>query len=101
MSSGEVVRYIARHGSKCGVKAVLIGTVPHIMVKSDKNPNGNTIDGFAEIRAGVASNRSQFCKDLAVPYFGLNRPSVRTPQGTVFQRSLKSGFCVFRPIRTL
>src|SRR5271163_3814750 len=71
---GEVVRYIARHGSRRVAKAVLIGAVPPIMVKSDKNPNGTPIEEFDKIRAAVANDRSQFYKDLAVPFFGFNRP---------------------------
>ena len=71
---GEVVRYIGRHGSKRVAKAVLISAVPPIMVKSDKNPQGTPLENFDQIRAGVTSNRSQFYKDLAVPFFGFKSP---------------------------
>jgi len=80
---GEVVRYIARHGSRRVAKAVLIGAVPPIMVKSDKNPNGTPIEEFDKIRAAVANDRSQFYKDLAVPFFGFNRPGATASQGTI------------------
>jgi non-heme chloroperoxidase len=80
---GEVVHYIARHGSKRVAKAVLIGAVPPIMVKSDKNPQGTPIENFDQIRAGVASNRSQFYRDLAVPFFGFNRAGAAVSQGTI------------------
>jgi non-heme chloroperoxidase len=80
---GEVVRYIARHGSKRVAKAALVSAVPPIMVKSDKNPNGTPIEEFDKIRAGVAGNRSQFYKDLAVPFFGFNRPGAPVSQGII------------------
>jgi non-heme chloroperoxidase len=80
---GEVVHYIARHGSKRVAKAVLISAVPPIMVKSEKNPQGIAIEEFDKIRAGVTSNRSQFYKDLAVPFFGFNRPGAAVVQGTI------------------
>jgi non-heme chloroperoxidase len=80
---GEVVHYIAKHGSKRVLKAVLISAVPPIMVKSKKNPLGTPIENFDKIRAGVATNRSQFYRDLAVPFFGFNRPGADISQGTI------------------
>jgi len=80
---GEVVHYIGRHGSKRVAKAVLISAVPPIMVKSDKNPQGTPIEEFDKIRAGVLNNRTQFYKDLAVPFFGFNRPGAVTSQGII------------------
>lgn len=80
---GEVVRYIARHGAKRVAKAVLVSAVPPVMVKSEKNPLGTPIEEFDKIRAGVAENRSQFYKDLAVPFFGFNRPGTTVSQGTI------------------
>jgi non-heme chloroperoxidase len=64
-------------------KVVLIGAVPPIMVKTENNPNGLPMSVFDGIRAGVASNRSQFYKDLAVPFFGFNRPNAKVSQGTI------------------
>ena len=70
---GEVARYIGRHGTKRVAKAVLIGAVPPIMVKSDKNPDGVPISVFDDIRAGYTQNRSQFYMDLTLPFYGYNR----------------------------
>jgi non-heme chloroperoxidase len=78
---GEVARYIGRHGSKRVAKAVLISAVPPIMVKSDKNPGGLPIDVFDGIRAGVVNDRSQFYKDLSMPFFGYNRPGAKISEG--------------------
>src|SRR5712692_863288 len=64
---GEVARYIGRHGTKRVAKAVLIGGVPPLMLKTPANPNGTPIDAFDQIRAGVQADRSQFWKDLSMP----------------------------------
>ena len=64
---GEVARYIGRHGTKRVAKAVLIGAVPPIMLKTTANPGGLPIEVFDQIRAGVLADRSQFCKDLSAP----------------------------------
>ncbi len=78
---GEVAHYIARHGSKRVAKAVLVSAVPPIMVKTAANPGGLPIDVFDGIRASVASNRPQFYKDLAVPFYGFNRAGAKVSQG--------------------
>jgi non-heme chloroperoxidase len=78
---GEVVRYIARHGSKRVAKAVLIGAVPPLMLKTAANPGGTPIEVFDRFRAGVASNRAQFFKDLTIPFYGYNRPEARISEG--------------------
>ncbi|GJG94890.1 alpha/beta fold hydrolase [Cupriavidus pauculus] len=80
---GEVARYIGRHGTKRVAKAVLIGAVPPTMAKSAAYPNGLPLEVFDNIRKGVAENRSQFYKDLAVPFFGFNRPNAKVSQGTI------------------
>ena len=80
---GEVAHYIGRHGTKRVSKAVLIGAVPPQMVKSPTNPGGLPMDVFDGIRKNVAENRSQFYKDLAVPFFGFNRPNAKVQQGTI------------------
>jgi len=80
---GEVAHYIGRHGTKRVAKAVLIGAVPPIMLKTEANPGGLPMDVFDGIRKGVADNRSQFYKDLAVPFFGFNRPDAKVAQGTI------------------
>ena len=78
---GEVVRYIGRHGTKRVAKAVLIGAVPPLMLKTDANPGGLPIAVFDGIRAGVLADRSQFFKDLAVTFYGANRPGSTVSQG--------------------
>jgi non-heme chloroperoxidase len=78
---GEVARYIGRHGSKRVAKAVLIGAVPPLMLKTAANPGGLPIEVFDQIRAGVRSDRSQFFKDLSVPFYGANRANSKVSQG--------------------
>ena len=67
---GEVARYIGRHGAKRVAKAVLIAAVPPLMLKTEANPNGLPIKVFDDIRAGVLADRSQFFKDLTMPFYG-------------------------------
>src|SRR5580692_10241018 len=78
---GEVARYIGRHGSKRVAKAVLIGAVPPIMLKTAANPGGLPMSVFDGIRAGVQADRSQFFKDLSEPFYGANRPGAKVSQG--------------------
>jgi non-heme chloroperoxidase len=78
---GEVARYIGRHGNKRVKKAVLIGAITPVMLKSDKNPGGLPISVFDDIRAGVAADRSQFFKDLSLPFYGYNNPDAKPSQG--------------------
>ena len=77
---GEVARYLGRHGSKRVAKAVLIGAVPPLMLKTEKNPGGLAISVFDEIRAGVALNRAQFYKDITLPFYGYNRPGAKVSE---------------------
>ena len=78
---GEVARYIGRHGTKRVAKAVLIGAVPPLMLKTSANPGGLPIDVFDGIREGVRSDRSQFFKDLTMPFYGYNRPGAKVSEG--------------------
>jgi non-heme chloroperoxidase len=78
---GEVARYIGRHGTKRVAKAVLIGAVPPVMVKSAKNPSGTPIEAFDQIRANVLNDRSQFFKDLTMPFYGYNRQGAKISEG--------------------
>ena len=78
---GEVVRYIARHGQKRVAKVVLISAVPPLMLKTDKNPGGLPLSVFDELRASVANNRSQFFKDLSLPFYGYNKPGAKISEG--------------------
>ncbi|MCT7308862.1 alpha/beta fold hydrolase [Ralstonia wenshanensis] len=80
---GEVAHYIGRHGTKRVARAVLIGAVPPIMLKTAANPKGLPMDVFDGIRKGVTDNRSQFYRDLATPFFGFNRPGAKVSQGTI------------------
>jgi non-heme chloroperoxidase len=67
---GEVARYIGRHGTKRVAKAVLIGAVPPVMLKSETNPGGTPMAAFDDIRAGLVKDRSQFYLDLTMPFYG-------------------------------
>src|ERR1051325_9719311 len=71
---GEVVRYIGRHGTSRVAKVVLVGAVPPVMVSTDAWPGGLDISVFDAIRKGVFDNRSNFYLELAIPFFGMNRP---------------------------
>ena len=78
---GEVARYIGRHGTKRVAKAVLIGSVTPLMLKTAANPSGLPIDAFDKIRAGVLSDRSQFFKELTMPFYGYNRAGAKISEG--------------------
>jgi non-heme chloroperoxidase len=78
---GEVARYIGRHGIKRVAKAVLIGAVPPLMLKTPANPGGLPIDAFNQIRSAVLADRSQFFKDLSAPFYGANRQGSKVSQG--------------------
>jgi non-heme chloroperoxidase len=79
---GEVARYIGRHGTSRVAQAVLVSSVPPLMVKRDDNPGGVPIDVFDGLRAGSLADRSQLYKDLAAgPFFGGNRPGAKVSQG--------------------
>ena len=78
---GEVTRYIGRHGTKRVAKAVLIGAIPPLMVKTPSNPGGLPIEVFDQLRAGVHGDRSQLFKDLSMPFYGYNRPGAKVSEG--------------------
>ncbi|WP_329225078.1 alpha/beta hydrolase [Streptomyces sp. NBC_00111] len=78
---GEVTRYIGRHGTARVGKAVLLGAVPPLMLRTDANPEGLPIEAFDTIRAGVSTDRSQFYADLSLPFYGFNRPGATVSQG--------------------
>jgi non-heme chloroperoxidase len=79
---GEITRYIGRHGTSRVAKAVLVGAVPPLMLKTEANPGGLPIEVFDGIRAGTAADRSQFFMDLTLPFYGGNRPGSKLTQGT-------------------
>ena len=78
---GEVARYVARHGKGRVDKAVLIGAVPPIMLKSDKNPGGLPIEVFDKFRAALAANRAQFYREVPTPFYGYNRQGAQVSEG--------------------
>jgi non-heme chloroperoxidase len=92
---GEVARYIGRHGTKRVAKAVLIGAVPPLMLKTETNPGGLPMKVFDDIRAGVLADRSQFFKDLSGPFYGANRSGAEVSQGlrdSFWRQGMQAGF---------
>src|SRR5213594_2849462 len=92
---GEVVRYIGRHGTKRVAKAVLIGAVPPLMLRTAANPGGLPMEAFDELRASVLADRSQFFKDLTDPFYGANRPGAKVSQGlrdSFWLQGMQAGF---------
>ena len=83
---GEVARYVARYGQPQGrvAKAVLVSSVPPLMVKTKDNPGGTPIEVFDDLRAALAANRAQFYIDVASgPFYGFNRPNAKISQGVI------------------
>jgi non-heme chloroperoxidase len=78
---GEVARFIGRHGTSRLAKAVLLGAVPPLMLKTEANPGGLPIEVFDGIRAGTFNDRSQFYQDLTMPFYGYNREGAKISQG--------------------
>ena len=92
---GEVARYIGRYGTKRVAKAVLIGAVPPLMLKTATNPDGLPLKVFDEIRANVLADRSQFFKDLTTPFYGANRAGAKVSQGlrdSFWRQGMQAGF---------
>ncbi|RPE43049.1 non-heme chloroperoxidase [Streptomyces sp. Ag109_O5-1] len=79
---GEVTRYIGRHGTSRVAKAVLLGAIPPLMLKTEANPEGLPMDVFDGLRQGVLADRSQFYKDLSAPFYGANRDGSKVSEGT-------------------
>ena len=78
---GEVARYIGRHGTERVAKAVLIASVPPLMLKTPVNPGGLPVTVFDGLRSSVVADRSQFWKDLSIPFYGYNRPGAKVSEG--------------------
>jgi non-heme chloroperoxidase len=92
---GEVARYIGRYGTSRVAKAVLIGAVPPLMLKTETNPGGLPMKVFDEIRTGVLADRSSFFKDLSGPFYGANRPGSKNLQGfrdSFWLQGMQAGF---------
>ena len=82
---GEVARYVARAEKGRVAKAVLIGAVPPIMLKTEKNPGGLPLEVFDGFRAALVANRAQFFHDVpAGPFYGFNRPGAEVSQGVIW-----------------
>src|SRR5438045_6575913 len=78
---GEVARYIGGHCTERVAKAVLIGAIPPLMLKTEANPGGTPIEAFDQLRAAVLADRSQFWKELSLPFYGYNRPGAKISEG--------------------
>jgi non-heme chloroperoxidase len=78
---GEVARYIGRHGTARVAKAVLIGAIPPLMLKTAANPVGTPIEVFDQLRASVQADRSKFWTELSLPFYGYNRPGAKISEG--------------------
>jgi non-heme chloroperoxidase len=92
---GEVARYIGRHGTRRVAKAALIGAIPPVMLKSEANPAGLPIEVFDQLRAGVVADRSQFFKELSLPFYGYNRPGAKVSDGvkeSFWRQCMMAGF---------
>jgi non-heme chloroperoxidase len=92
---GEVARYIGRHGTGRVARAVLIGAVTPLMLKTAANPGGSPIEVFDELRSSVLTDRSQFFKDLSAPFYGANRPGSKVSQGlrdSFWLQGMQAGF---------
>jgi non-heme chloroperoxidase len=92
---GEVTRYIGRHGTKRVAKAMLIGAIPPVMVKSASNPAGTPLEEFDKLRAAVQADRSAFWRELSLPFYGYNRPEAKISEGvreSFWLQSMMAGF---------
>ena len=92
---GEVTRYIGRHGTSRVSKAVLVGAIPPLMLKTPANPGGLPIQAFDDLRRGLAADRSQFYKDFSLPFYGANRPGSKVSQGVrdaFWATSMQAGY---------
>src|SRR5215468_7641528 len=92
---GEVARYIGRYGTKRVAAAVLIGAVPPLMLKTPSNPEGTPIEVFNKLRASVVADRSQFWKDLSLPFYGYNWPGAKVSEGvreSFWMQGMLAGF---------
>jgi non-heme chloroperoxidase len=92
---GEVTRYIGRHGTGRVAKAVLIGAIPPLMLKTAANPGGLPIEVFNGLRDNVLKDRSTFWRDLSLPFYSYNRPGATISEGvrqSFWLQSMMAGF---------
>src|SRR5215468_7686293 len=92
---GEVARYIGRHGTKRVAKAVLIGAIPPLMLKTPGNPVGLPIEAFDQLRSAVQADRSKFWMDLSMLFYGYNRPGAKVSEGVRQSFWMQSMMCGF------
>jgi non-heme chloroperoxidase len=92
---GEVARYIGRHGTRRVARAVLISAIPPRLMKSSANPAGVPKEVFDDIRKNVLTDRSQFWKDLSLPFYGYNKPGAVVSEGVREQFVMQSMMCGF------
>jgi non-heme chloroperoxidase len=92
---GEVARYIGKYGSRRVAKAVLISSIPPVMLKSAKNPGGLPIEVFDGLRKNLLTDRAQFWLDLSMPFYGYNRPGAKVSEGVRQSFWLQSEMCGF------
>jgi len=78
---GEIARFVGRHGTTRLSKMIFIGAVPPLMLKTDKNPAGLPLSVFDGLRSGIVENRSQFYKDISIPFYGYNEPNAKISEG--------------------
>jgi len=93
--AGDVTRYLGRYGTQRVAKAVLVSSIPPLMVKTDANPSGTPKAGFDATRAALLKDKAQFYKDLAFPFFGANRPESKVSEGVrdeFFVQCMQAGF---------
>src|SRR5262245_41962735 len=94
-AAGEVARYIGRHGTQRVAKAVLIGAIPPLMLQTPANPGGLPMETFDQLRSAVLADRSQFWKDLSMPFYGYNRPGATISEGVRESFWLQGMMCGF------
>jgi non-heme chloroperoxidase len=92
---GEVARYIGRHGTERVAKAVLIGAIPPLMLKTAANPEGTPMEAFDQLRSAVVEDRSKFWNELSLPFYGYNRPGAKVSEGVRESFWLQSMMCGF------
>ncbi|MEJ0019629.1 MAG: alpha/beta hydrolase [Acetobacteraceae bacterium] len=92
---GEVARYLGRYGTRRAAKAVLIGAIPPLMLKTEANPLGTPIEVFDQLRAGVQADRSKLFQDLSMPFYGYNKPGAKISEGvrqSFWMQGMLAGF---------
>ncbi len=92
---GEVTRYIGRHGTSRVAKAVLVGAIPPLMLKTEGNPEGTPMEVFDQLRTSVLADRTQLWKDLTMAFYSYNRPGAKVSEGVREQfvhQSMMAGF---------